>query len=421
MSESWYVNHHIQAFSSSHPHEEGWKVYELPIGPARKRFFHYLLDFLRDRHPGAVERRTTVKGILDEELVDTPAFVHPADSGTEWDLSQELDSDGWFGRVHLTWEGHPIHVVSFLLKDGHGYTNLYHVATRSNVALRRLLEAVERYGQSRQKEVARHIHVVNGPDIPIMPVSWDDIFLPPSFAESIRTNVTGFFQSENRYRALGIPYRRGLLFAGSPGCGKTLTLKAVAYHTPAKVITVLGAAGVEDGHIADALNLAVKQAPAIIIFEDLEKLVQSKGVSLSLFLNMLDGLQSLDGVMIIATANEPERLDPALLHRPSRFDRVWTFPLPGMEQRLALLRKRGAAYFSDSALHEAAKRSQGFSMAYVQEIVVNALLESAHNGSTPSDSDLLRSLDALRLQRKCASKHIESLEEQENVGFCVPN
>jgi hypothetical protein len=60
-------------------------------------------------------------------------------------------------------------------------------------------------------------------------------------------------------------------------------------------------------------------------------------------------------------------------------------------------------------------------MAYVQEIVVNALLESVHNGTTPSDADLLRSLDTLRLQRKSASKHIESLEEQENVGFCVSN
>jgi len=93
----------------------------------------------------------------------------------------------------------------------------------------------------------------------------------------------------------------------------------------------------------------------------------------------------------------------------------------GVDSYDRVLRNRGAVYFSESALYEAARRSQGFSMAYVQEIVVNALLGSAHNGTTPSDTDLLRSLDALRLQRKCASKHIESLEEQENVGFCVPN
>jgi hypothetical protein len=90
-----------------------------------------------------------------------------------------------------------------------------------------------------------------------------------------------------------------------------------------------------------------------------------------------------------------------------------------LDQRLALLRRRGEAYFSESALEDAARKSQGFSMAYVQEIVVNALLESAHSGTSPSDADLARSLDILRLQRKCASKQVESLEEQESVGFCV--
>jgi hypothetical protein len=419
MSESLYVNRNVLAFASTHPHQDGWKVYELSAEPARKRFLHYLLDFLRDRYPDAVERRISVKEVLEEELMEKPAFLHPAEPGSEWDLSQELDSGGWFGLVHFKWAGHSIHVVSLLLKTGNGYSNVYHVATPSNVALRTLLKEIERYGQSRNKDTARQIYVVNGDDIPIMPVSWEDVFLPQSFLESIRNNVTGFFQSADRYRALGLPHRRGLLFAGAPGCGKTLTLKALAHNIPAKAITVLGSAHVEDEHINYAFQLAAKQAPAIVILEDLEKLVQSKDVSLSLFLNMLDGLRSLNGVMVIATANEPERLDPALLHRPSRFDRVWTFPLPALDQRLALLRRRGEAYFSESALEDAARKSQGFSMAYVQEIVVNALLESAHSGTSPSDADLARSLDILRLQRKCASKQVESLEEQESVGFCV--
>ena len=52
-----------------------------------------------------------------------------------------------------------------------------------------------------------------------------------------------FFESGERYRELGIPYRRGLPCAqDAPGCGKTLTLKALAYHTAAKFITVLGRA-----------------------------------------------------------------------------------------------------------------------------------------------------------------------------------
>jgi SpoVK/Ycf46/Vps4 family AAA+-type ATPase len=188
---------------------------------------------------------------------------------------------------------------------------------------------------------------------------------------------------------------------------------------PVKFVTVLGLANVTDEQIQHAFYVAGIHAPSVLLFEDLDKLIHAAGISLSHFLNVLDGPQVTKGVLVIATSNEPEQLDPALLHRPSRFDRVWTFPLPGIDERLALLHKRGAVYFSESALHEAARRSQGFSMAYVQEIVVNALLESAHNGKNPTDQDLLRSFDTIRLQRRCASKGVESLKEQDNVGFAL--
>jgi ATP-dependent 26S proteasome regulatory subunit len=47
------------------------------------------------------------------------------------------------------------------------------------------------------------------------------------------------------------------------------------------------------------------------------------------FLNLMDGFQMVNGVLIIATCNHPEWLDSALPHRPGRFDRIWRFPLPG--------------------------------------------------------------------------------------------
>src|SRR6185312_14088076 len=100
-------------------------------------------------------------------------------------------------------------------------------------------------------------------------------------------------------------------------------------------------------------------------------------------LNLLDGLKALSGVLVIATCNEPDKLDPALIHRPSRFDRVWRFELPKYEQRLELLRRKGDTFFSESALETAVRRSEGFSMAYVQEIVVSALLECAHDDQPP--------------------------------------
>ena len=111
---------------------------------------------------------------------------------------------------------------------------------------------------------------------------------------------------------------------------------------------------------------------------------------------------------------------PALLHRPSRFDRVWKFLLPRYEQRLALLGKLAGDRFSDQALREAARKSEGFSMAYVQEIVVNAVLRCVDDEAVPDDLTLLGSLETLRLQRKSASKDDEVLVERESLGFCQP-
>jgi len=302
---------------------------------------------------------------------------------------------------------------------GKGCFGIYFVATKSLAAFRDLLLVLERYGKARLKEKKKEIYVVNGENIPVTASSWDDLVLPAQMARDIRSNVAGFFASPERYAALGIPHRRGFLFAGPPGCGKTLTLKTLAFNTPAKFISVLGTADVDDGMLRHALDLAEGCTPAVVLLEDLDRIVNAKGVSVSHFLNLLDGLKVLNGVLVIATCNEPDKLDPALIHRPSRFDRVWRFELPKYEQRLELLRRKGGTFFSESAIETTARRSDGFSMAYVQEIVVSALLECTHDDLPPNDDHLLKSLDALRIQRKESAKPGESMEERESVGFCT--
>lgn len=422
MGESLFSNRNIKEFVAAHPDEEGWKVYELPGDVVSRKALCYLIDCLQERYPECVKRRMAIKCVEEEGLNVLPHAEDIEVPHKEVEAGRDLRSDSWYGEIDLEWVGYAVHFKCFLLKTGHGYTTVYHVATRSSIALSLCLDALERYGRTRVKTAdTRKITVINGRDIPITPIEWADIALPAGLLDGIRRSVVGFFESRERYRALGIPYRRGLLFSGPPGCGKTLTIKALAYHASAKFITTLGKANVDDSDIQSALELAGTCAPAVVIFEDIEKLLEARDVSLSYFLNLLDGLKVLDGILVIATCNEPEKLDPALLHRPSRFDRVWTFPLPGYEQRLALLRRRGEPYFSGVTLKEVAEKSHGFSMAYVQEIIVNALLESAHNGAVPCDADLLRSLSVLQSQRKTVARKLDSLVEHESVGFALPN
>jgi SpoVK/Ycf46/Vps4 family AAA+-type ATPase len=122
---------------------------------------------------------------------------------------------------------------------------------------------------------------------------------------------------------------------------------------------------VDDQCVERAFDWAVMHAPAVVVLEDLDKLLESRECSLAHFLRTVDVLKPASGILIIATSNAPEKLDQALLHRPSRFDRIWKFPLPRYEQRLALLRKRGGAFFSEGAMEEAARVGR-FSMACVQ-------------------------------------------------------
>ncbi len=420
MLKSPILSHQLDSFLETHPPEDGWKVYECFEDLAFKLSLRYLLDFFRDHHPDALQRRFAVKAVETDDLLGTPGKCHDATPGTEWDLQKELNGAGWLGSMELVWDGQPLHYYSFEIQKGSDTENVTLIGTKSNTALREFHHALDEYGQTRARKT-REIIVANGENIPIPSVSWDDVILPPGFAEDIQANVNGFFQSRARYKDLGIPYRRGFLFAGPPGCGKTLTLKALANTTPFTFITVLNRGGIAEphleGHIGHAFYLAEKHSPAIVLFEDLDKLVQSKYISLSHFLNILDGLKVMDGVLVIATSNDPGALDPALLHRPSRFDRLWRFSLPACEERCLLLQRKGARYFSEAALDEVAQKSGGFSGAYVQEIIVNALLACAHSGVTPEDKHLLWSLKTLKAQRKAASKCDEDLAERESLGF----
>jgi AAA+ superfamily predicted ATPase len=408
-------------FLTAHPREEGWTVYEFASDTAREMYLHYLLDCLRDWHPDALKRRTALSFVEEDALRKSFKKSQDSGGGITKDSSDAVDSFGWRGNVELVWKGQDIRCRMFSLVMAHGCADVYLVATKSLGAFHDFLVVLDRYGQARHMGEKKEILVVNGKNIPVAASSWDDMVLQAGMARDIRSDVQAFFHSPERYQQLGIPHRRGFVFAGPPGCGKTLMLKTLAYNTPAKFITVLGKADVDDGDISHALHLAEKYTPAVVLLEDLDRIVQAERISLSHFLNLLDGLRALNGVLLIATCNEPDKLDPALIHRPSRFDRVWRFELPKYEQRLALLHKRGGAFFSESALQAAARRSEGFSTAYVQEIVVSALLECAHDEIVPDDDCLFRSLDTLRVQRKSASKPGESIDERESVGFCQPN
>jgi ATP-dependent 26S proteasome regulatory subunit len=159
---------------------------------------------------------------------------------------------------------------------------------------------------------------------------------------------------------------------------------------------------------------AADNAPALIVFEDLDRLYGRRKeeaqrdvndnythITLQHLLNCLDGVGTRDGVIVVATANDVAALDPALLSRPGRFDRTVYFGPPSVELRAEYLRRLDAVQtLSPAAIARVAAACEGLSFAQVRDVYVlagqRAFERSARGGSVEDvgDADLLAALEA---------------------------
>jgi len=151
------------------------------------------------------------------------------------------------------------------------------------------------------------------------------------------------------YTQIGIDPPRGVLLWGPPGTGKTMMAKAVAHHTTAAFIRVVGSEFVQkylgEGPrmVRDVFRLAKENAPAIIFIDEVDAIATKRfdaqhgadrevqRILLEL-LNQMDGFDQTVNVKVIMATNRHDTLDPALL-RPGRLDRKIEFPLPDRRQK----------------------------------------------------------------------------------------
>lgn len=150
-----------------------------------------------------------------------------------------------------------------------------------------------------------------------------------------------------KYAALfgkaGINAPKGILLSGPPGCGKTLSAKALATESGVNFISVKGPSllskyvGESERGIREIFHKARQAAPCIIFFDEIDSLIPKRsGVSadshvaervLSQFLAELDGIEELKGILVLGATNRLDMLDEAVL-RPGRFDEIVKIPLP---------------------------------------------------------------------------------------------
>ena len=184
---------------------------------------------------------------------------------------------------------------------------------------------------------------------------------------------------------------RGLLMMGVPGCGKSLMARAVAADWELPLLALKASnifdkyVGETEGKISRALAIAEAIAPCVLWIDEIEKLLAGSGGDGSLD----SGVSSRMGgtiltwmsdkkapVFVVATANNPERLDPAYVRR-GRFDERFFIDLPGVKAReeifLHHLQKRyPRSDFSDFGLENFARESNGFTGAEIEALIVEA-------------------------------------------------
>jgi AAA+ superfamily predicted ATPase len=247
-------------------------------------------------------------------------------------------------------------------------------------------------------------------------VRWDDIILPDDMKNDIRLCAESFLRGRHIYQKMAIPYKRGLLFTGTPGNGKTMLCKIIARESCLPFILFTFDDDSRDYDISRAFEKAEELSPAILCFEDMDAISDSRQ-TLSNFLNKLDGFEPLEGIMILATTNKPEDIDPALCNRPSRFDRVFRIPNPDYDCRLLMLKKYMGNLFAENILKDAASATDDFSMAYLKELYIYSAMIALNEGSSvPTADNLFHALERLKYQIKNSCKPLDRTGSQD-VGF----
>jgi SpoVK/Ycf46/Vps4 family AAA+-type ATPase len=237
---------------------------------------------------------------------------------------------------------------------------------------------------------------------------FDSLVLAGSQKEEIRADARRFFAARDVYRRHGVPWKRGVLFFGPPGNGKTHAIKALINDLGVPCLYVRSFRGgcmSEEESMTAVFGQARKSAPCVLVFEDLDALITKR--NRSYFLNELDGFAGNDGILTLATSNHPKRLDPAIVDRPSRFDRKYEFGLPGLPERLVFLGQwsrtlEPAMRLSPAGLRAAAEATSGFSYAYLKELCLTGLMRwidrHEHDGEAPMDAIIQEAATLLAAQ-----------------------
>ena len=225
-------------------------------------------------------------------------------------------------------------------------------------------------------------------------ITFEDVAGVDEAKQELR-EVVEFLKDPQKFSRLGGKIPKGVLLVGPPGTGKTLLAKAVAGEANVPFFSISGSdfvemfVGVGASRVRDLFEQGKKHKPCLIFMDEIDAVGRHRGFgiggghdereqTLNQLLVEMDGFNSNEGIILIASTNRPDVLDPALL-RPGRFDRQVTVDYPDMNGREQILKvhARQAKLGRDVDLKTIAKGTPGFSGADLANIINEAALLAA--------------------------------------------
>lgn len=233
--------------------------------------------------------------------------------------------------------------------------------------------------------------------------------------------IIEFLKDPQKFQKLGGKIPKGVLMVGPPGTGKTLLAKAIAGEANVPFFSISGSdfvemfVGVGASRVRDLFEQGKKNAPCIIFIDEIDAVGRHRGAglggghdereqTLNQLLVEMDGFESNDGVILVASTNRPDVLDPALL-RPGRFDRRVVVGRPDVRGREAILKVHTRKIPLDEAVdvNVIARGTPGFTGADLANIVNEAALAAARYNKkvvTMSDFEIAKDKVTMGAERK---------------------
>src|ERR1043166_3393699 len=261
--------------------------------------------------------------------------------------------------------------------------------------------------------------------------------------------IIEFLKEPQKFQKLGGRIPKGVLMMGPPGTGKTLLARAIAGEANVPFFSISGSdfvemfVGVGASRVRDLFEQGKKNAPCIIFIDEIDAVGRHRGAglggghdereqTLNQLLVEMDGFESNDGVIIMASTNRPDVLDPALL-RPGRFDRRVVVPRPDVRGRAGILKvhTRKIPLGEDVEISVIARGTPGFTGADLANLVNEAALNAARYNKkivNMADFELAKDKVLMGAERKSMvitneEKRITAYHEAGHtlVGLKVPN